>query len=142
MSKPDELMTALFRQMADTLRETTYATLLDGIATQPAPARDLLTDLLTAKRTLDAMPPVLQAVKCHPADVDLFRRANAPALNKTIFGAFGSVAVFRDVRMQRGQFLPAYDRATVDAWILEEWRNHLLSVLRWRASALQGVMHG
>lgn len=96
----------------------------------------LLDDMLAIKREIDAMPPPLLAVKCHPADEYLFRRLTDQPLHKTIFSEFGSIAVYWDVRMPRGRFLPAYDRATVDAWRLQEGREYLLRVLRRRVLTL------
>lgn len=96
----------------------------------------LLDDMMAIKRELDALPPPLLAVKCNPSDEPLLRRATHPPLNKTIFSDFGSIAVYWDVQMPRGCFVPAYDRATVDAWRLQEWREYLVNKLRWRVQSL------
>ncbi len=130
----DALLAAAFR---DRLREMTVAALIGHLPASPQPSAqpDLMADLLAAKAAIAALPPVLQAVKLHPADVARFRHAADPMPHKTLFGPWGGLPLFRDVRVPRGTYRGAFDRATVDAWILEEWREHLLDVLRWRIAA-------
>jgi hypothetical protein len=136
MNEADRIARIIADSMRDRLREMTIRELV-GV-TEVTPARSLtLDDFLEAKRLVDAIaPPPMYAVKLHPADEPLFRQAAHPPLNKTIFGPFGGVPVFWDVRMPRGRAAIARDRATYHAWLREEWRNHLLSVLRRRMHAL------
>lgn len=97
-------------------------------------ATDLLADMLALKRTMDALPPPLLAVKLHPADLAHFRRGVVAADPHAVFGA---PLVFVDSAATRGRYQCAYSRATVAEWRRAEWRRDLLRVLRDRLAALE-----
>lgn len=130
-------------RIAAALRETIAGMERDAIlgyvagTAPPAPQPDILADMLAAKRRLDALPPVMLAVKCHPASEAFLRRTLAPARGDG-FGLFEGPQVFWDVRLPVGKYLPAYDRATVDGWRLASMRRHLVDTLRDRLRALAG----
>lgn len=97
----------------------------------------MLDDMLRVKAELDALPPPLLAVKCHPADANALRRANRPTGPTNSLLSMFSVELFVSLDVPRGRCVPAYDRALVNAWRLEGYREHLLTVLRRRLRALE-----
>lgn len=90
---------------------------------------DLLADLLRVKRELDALPPPLLGVRCHPVDALALRRATAPL---TEWERMMAPALFISQRVQRGKAEMAYSRKVLDDWRRDDWRDELLRVLRRR----------
>lgn len=132
MATIEDVDAALRRHLARRERDLLFGTLaVEDIVSPTLPRNmDIMADFLAAKAAIAALPPPLLAVKCHPADVAVLRRTAVP------LPFFGSVTLFRNLRVPRGQYLAAFDRATVDEWRREEWRGELLTVLRRRLAAL------